>query len=193
MKTHQNPPEPDRCINSANTGRPWKIGQGSTKTLDFDQNLTQQTKKGPFPPRIDRSGGRKRLLGRRGVSGNIPIRFRFFAAFSPLFAAFAPLFAAFAPLFAAFGPFLLISLPFLCFFVLHFAAFGAWKAGLSAQPVFGHRQRKIMKGNLPVFAHTRIAVKRHNIAERSPFCRHCADPPKYKPETRCVYYRCSRN
>ena len=119
MKTHQYPPKSDRCSNSANTGSPWEIGQGSTKSLDFDQNRTQQTQKCPFPPKIDRLGGRKRLLGRRGVSGNIPIRVRFFAAFSPLFAAFArlfvafaPFFAAFAPLLAAFGPFLLISLQF---------------------------------------------------------------------------------
>ena len=122
MKTHQNPPKFDRSIDSANTGSPWKIGQGSTKSLDFDQNRTQQTQKCPFPPKIDRLGGRKRLLARRGGSGNIPILFRFFAAFPPLFAAFArlfvafaPFFAAFAPLLAAFGPFLLISLQFWCF------------------------------------------------------------------------------
>ena len=53
MKTHLNPPKSDRFINSANSGSLWKFGQGSKKTLDFDQNRTQLTQKCPFPPKID--------------------------------------------------------------------------------------------------------------------------------------------
>ena len=139
MKTHQNPPEPDRCINSANTGSPWTIDPGSTKTLDFDQNRTQQTQKCPFPPKIDLLGGRKRLLGRRGVSGNIPIRFRFFCGIFAIICRICSFICRICPriyrscsVFAGFTTVLVV-------FLLQFAAFGAMKAALNAQL---YKQRK---------------------------------------------------